>query len=401
MALWLKMEIDRRGPGDYLCVSPTFPLMEPRVLPEMKSLFEHDTHWGIYKPGYHRFESHQQINGEPAYRIFMGSAANPESLESSTVLACAIDELAQSQFSRQSWEAIRRRCAIHNARIFYATTLYDISSWYVQELWKKYQDGDPTINIIQCDSISNPAFSRQQWDIAKKSLPAWKFDLFYRGILTRPSNLVYDAFDEMTQVIPAFNLKLEQYKEWPRYVGHDFGPSNTAAVWVAQDPGTGFLYVCRDYHKGGLSVGQHAAEFKRLSASEPIRTRIGGAWAEEEARYAYLASGWPIMKPAIRDVEAGIDQVYSFIAKNQLFVFDECQDFIREITSYTRELDENYEVTETIQNKSRFHLMDCLRYLFTGFSPERADSRKEAHMKVTKEPRKKRPFQRRRGRVAA
>jgi hypothetical protein len=40
--------------------------------------------------------------------------------------------------------------------------------------------------------------------------------------------------------------------------------------------------------------------------------------------------------------------------------------------TYTRELDENYEVKENIQNKSRFHLMDALRYVMSGFAPERA-----------------------------
>ena len=402
LALWLKMEMDRRGPGDYLAVCPTFPLMEPRVIPEFTELFVEQMRWGVYKPGYHRFESHQRQGSRPAQQIFMGSAANPESLESAVVKATVIDELAQRQFTRQAWEAIRRRNAVNNGRILYATTLYDVSSWYKLELYDRWKAGDTNISIIQCESISNPAYPREQWDYARETLPPWKFNMFHRGIYEKPTGLIYDAFDEETQVIPAFNLKLPQYKEWPRYVGHDFGPNNTAAVWLAQDPATGFLYIYRNYHRGELSVGQHAEEFKRLSAGEPIRSRIGGAWAEEEARYAYTAAGWPILKPAIQNVEAGIDRVYSFVAKTQLFVFDDCHEFLDEILSYTRELDDNYETTDIIQNKSRFHLMDALRYVMSSFSPERADLRKEAIMKVTSESwGKRRQFRRKRQRAVA
>lgn len=388
---WLAQEMERCGPGDYMFVSPTFPLMELKAISELKERFVTLTGQFRHRPGYHRLESvEENERGVPEYRILLGSAVNPDSLESATVKAVAIDELAQSSFPRQAWEALVRRVSVNQGRICAGTTLYDVSSWYKTEIYDKWKDGDPRFDIIQADSVENPAFPREQYEQARRDLPSWKFNMFYRGVYERPTGLVYDAFDETTQVIPAFDLRLPQYQEWPRYVGHDFGPNNTAAVWLAQDPGTGFLYVYRDYHRGGLSVGQHVAEFKRLSAAETIRNRTGGAWAEEEARYAYTAAGWPIFKPAIRDVEAGIDRVYSFVAKNQLFVFNDCQRFINEIMSYTRELDENYETTDKIRDKARFHLMDSIRYCLSGFSPERADTRTEAYMKLHGAPRRAR-----------
>src|SRR5579862_531526 len=36
---WLHREIARRGPGDYLVASPTFPLMTKKVLPSFRRLF--------------------------------------------------------------------------------------------------------------------------------------------------------------------------------------------------------------------------------------------------------------------------------------------------------------------------------------------------------------------------
>lgn len=374
--VWIKTEMERCGPGDYLVAAPTFPLMEPRVIPELIELFCAQLGAWVYRPGYHRFESLAQRDGRPASRIFLGSGNNPDSLESATYKAAWIDELAQSQFPRTAWEAIRRRVAYHSGRIFYTTTLYDVGGWYKTDIYDKWRAGDPTFDIIEASSTSNPTYPVERFEQARRDLPAYKFAMFHLGKYEKPTGLIYDVFDELTQVIPAFNLKLPQYAEWPRYVGHDFGPNNTAAVWLAQDPGTGFLYVYRDYLQGGLSVGQHAQEFKRVSTGETVRRRAGGSWAEEEARYAYTAAGWPIHKPAIRDVEAGIDRVYSFIAKNQLFVFEECHRFLNEILTYSRELDENYESTAKIRQKSRFHFMDCLRYILSGFSPERAAGRK-------------------------
>ena len=37
---WLWREIRERGPGDYLCVTPTFPLLDMKALPTFRKLFE-------------------------------------------------------------------------------------------------------------------------------------------------------------------------------------------------------------------------------------------------------------------------------------------------------------------------------------------------------------------------
>lgn len=375
--LWIKNEMELRGPGDYLVVAPTFPLMEPRLLPEMKELFVSLTGWGIYRTGFHRFESDEQIDGRPAYRILLGSGVNPDSLESSTVKAAWIDELAQTQFPRASWEAIQRRVAINNGRILFTTTLYDVSSWYKSEIYDRWKDGDAHFDIIQADSISNPAFPIERYEQARQSLPWWKFRMFYQGVYEKPTGLIYDCFNEEAQIIPRIAI----HDDWPRYVGHDFGPQNTAAIWLANDPGTGHFYLYRSYWRGNLTVGQHAEEFKRLSEGETIRTRAGGSHQEEEIRYAYTAAGWPIQEPTIKNVEAGIDRAYSFV-KDKLFVFSDQHDFLNELLTYSRALDDNYEPLDKIQNKSRFHMMDSLRYILSCFAPERTMQKQVAYQKI-------------------
>ena len=154
-------------------------------------------------------------------------------------------------------------------------------------------------------------------------------------------------------------------------MGHDFGPNNTGAVWYAQDPVTGFLYVYRAYLAGGLSAYDHAQKFKAMSQGETIVKRVGGVHAEAGWREAFLAAGWPISEPREREVEVGINTVYGWHKRNALFVFNDVKIYLDEKLSYSRKLDDMYQPTEEIDNKSRFHLMDCERYLLSDFGPER------------------------------
>ena len=55
-----------------------------------------------------------------------------------------------------------------------------------------------------------------------------------------------------------------------------------------------------------------------------------------------------------------------------MFVFNDLDKYIAEKTSYARELGDDNEPTETIADKSRFHLMDAERYILSHMGPERS-----------------------------
>jgi hypothetical protein len=238
-------------------------------------------------------------------------------------------------------------------------------------VYDPWRTGDPRYDVIQVDSTVNPAFPAEEMERARRALPTWKFNLFYRGQFDKPAGLIYDCFDEATCSV----LRFEIPSEWPRYVGHDFGPNNTAAVWYAQDPSTGFLYVYRSYRAGGLSAFDHAQRFKELSAGENILRRVGGAQHEDGWRESFTAAGWPIRKPREREVEVGINRVYGWHKGNRLFVFSDVVDYLHEKQSYSRKLDSNFEPTKEIEDKSRFHLMDSERYVLSDFTPESTPNR--------------------------
>jgi hypothetical protein len=361
----LRVKIEGRGPGDYLIVSATFPLMNNNMLPNFREVFETYYNLGKYYPGKNTFESYEKHHGGPYFRVIFGSAANPESIESATAKAAALDEAGQDQFSLQSWEAIQRRVARNMGRVLITTTIYNLS-WLKTKVYDEWLRGDPTIDVIQFPSYMNPTFSRDEFERLRRSMPDWKFKMFYEGKYTKPANLVYDAFDESTQVVPRFEIP----KSWPCYVGHDFGPKNTAAVWIAQNPDTGDFYVYRDYLGGELSVEHYVELWKEMSGDERIVKRCGGAQNEEGWRSAFSQAGWPIVKPRWKDVEVGIARVYGLHKTNSLYTFSDMDGYIDEKLSYQYELDDNYSYTGEILRKKMFHRMDAERYILSEFRPD-------------------------------
>ena len=372
---WLHREIQTKGAGDYLVVTAAFPLFKNQLQPSFIELFDQMLRLGRWREADKTFESYELLRGVPAWRVIFGTATNPESIESVTANAAWCDEAGQHQFPREAWEAVLRRVAVRQGRILVTTTLYEFG-WFKTEVYDRCKAGDPDIDVIQGDSTDNPAFSREEFERNKAIMPRWKFNLFYRGIYEKPAGLIYDAFDEQVCKIKRFALS----PGWPRYVGHDFGPNNTGAMWYAQDPGTGYLYAYREYLAGGLSAFDHAQKFIQMSQGENIIRRTGGANHEDGWRESFTAAGWPIVKPRMREVEAGINRVYGWHQQNRLFVFDDLVGYLDEKMSYSRKLDDSYQPTMEIDNKSRFHRMDAERYLLADFAPEMLQAGREVEV---------------------
>ena len=112
-----------------------------------------------------------------------------------------------------------------------------------------------------------------------------------------------------------------------------------------------------------------------------IMKRVGGSHQEQDSRDLYSAAGWPILEPRTREVEAGILGCYGWMQQNKLFCFKDVPLFLNEIQTYSRKLDENYQPTEVIENKSRYHVLDSMRYILSDFNPERVTARREPAMK--------------------
>lgn len=374
---WLYRSIQEKGPGDYLVVTPTFPLLELKALPEFRKLFEDILQLGTYKAAPARIFSFSLSGQERTFgtcgydyrtNIFFGYAAEPESLESATAKAAWLDEAGQKRFKVDSWDAIMRRLSIHRGRVLITTTPYTLG-WLKQRIYDRWKAGDPNIEVVRFESIANPLFPREEWEDARARLPRWKFDLFYRAIFTRPAGLIYDNFNEALHKCPRFEIPAE----WPRFLGLDFGGVNTAGVFYAQEPGTGKLYAYREYKAGSRSAKEHA---QALLKGEPgIPLCVGGSKSEGQWRREFAQGGLPVRPPAVTDVEVGIDRVYEAHGLNQIIVFDDLAGYLDDKLSYSRELDENGEPTEKIEDKETYHHLDAERYIISYIRQQRKPAR--------------------------
>jgi hypothetical protein len=364
LPLWLYQEILRCGSGDYLAVSPTFPLQNLRLIPAFRDFFETTLHIGNFKSAKRVLEiSGKTPDGELNANIFFGSAEKAESLESAVANAACIDEAGQDKFKISAWEAILRRVGHREGRILITTTLYNFG-WLKRELYDRWDTGDKDINVVQFDSIMNPYYSHTEYERARKTLPDWKFKMQYQGQFSYPAGRIYQDFDETIHIIEPITIP----PQWNWHVGIDPGAVHTALVWVAEDPKEKKYYIVRSYLDGNMTTKEHAAKAKRFSEFGRVTRWVGGAGSEEQFRMDWKAQGIHVREPEIRDVESGIDAVTALLKESRLFIFDteENQPLIEEFRSYSRQLDDAGQSTDKIQDKQKFHMMDSLRYIACG-----------------------------------
>lgn len=359
---WLYREIQRRGPGDYIVVTPTYPLLNLKALPEFLKLFQTLLKLGSHAKadkvftfdaiGERRTWGDEQ---EQPTRVIFGHAQDPEGLESATAKAAWLDEAGQNKFKLGSFEAIMRRLSLATGRVLITTTPYNLG-WLKQLFWDKRDERDD-VDVIRFDSTENPAFPQSEMERAKRDLPRWKFDMFYRAIFTRPAGLIYDNFDDKAQVIRPFAIP----DEWPRYLGLDFGGVNTAGLFLAHDVKNNVYYLHREYHTGGRTAKEHATA---LLAGEPrVPICYGGAKSEGQWRREFASGQLGVREPPISDVEVGLDRGYALLPNVR--IFDTCAGIIDELATYSRELDDMGEPKEKIADKNTFHLLDAYRYIAT------------------------------------
>lgn len=182
--------------------------------------------------------------------------------------------------------------------------------------------------------------------------------------------LVYGCFDEKICKIERFEIP----PNWFDHSGHDFGPANPAALFIAQDPGTGFFYCHYEYVPTlGKSTFQNVQAFKEIAGERTIRSRVGGSHQEDEIRQGYSSQGWPIVEPFVLKVSAQIDRVKQLMEKNKIFIFSDMYRLLEQINSCMWKLDDMGKPTNEIKDEKKYHLLACLRYVCSIFKPEREE----------------------------
>lgn len=350
---WLYREICNCGPGDYIAATATYDLFKLKLLPDMKSVFCDQFGW--------EYHASDRIITDGKSRIILRSANVPGGLESATAKAAVLDECGQDSFRLESWEAVLRRLALSGGRILGGTTPYN-TGWLKTEVYDQWTGGNKDFYISQFNSLENPSFPVDEYYRAKTILADWKFRMFYNGDFTRPAGLIYGDYDESIHLVNPFTIP----PQWPHYVGVDFGGVNTAAIWIVENPETRCYFAYREYLDGGKASSEHSAELERLGAGENIVKYTGGSGSEDQQRMDFRVGRVNIQEPPILDVKSGIDKIIELLRTKRLFIFNTLRGVRSELGTYSRKVDQSGQVTETINDKEKFHRLDALRYCVLG-----------------------------------
>ena len=398
-APWLLEEMRARGPGLYMAVAPSFPILEDSLLPKIVDLFQDKLELGKTKTRPFSFivspegekilfegtkwEKDAGSGKLPRTLIRFCHARNAASLEAKTALACVFDEAGQEEVPVGAIEAIEGRLTTTQGRLLLSTTPYVIGWLYRRyylpwEQAKSRGEDHPEVEVIRWPSYLNPAFPKSEYDRQKKLMPPWKHAMFYDGLFTRAAGQIYDCFEDVHNTCAPFQIP----DHWPRYMGQDYGGSNTSAVYLAEDPDSGKLYLYRAYLDGNMNEHEHKQKMTAPSdwcADNSLFDRVaGGAPSEDVWRDLYRRAGIYVEKPPLVGggaVEAGIDCVYSVLARRQLVIFTSEEETIHEINTYSREIDPETGdvISGTIRDKNTFHRLDALRYIVSTLMRGRSD----------------------------
>jgi len=359
---WLHSRMEEYPGYTWGLAEPTYNMLSKIILessdPERPSLIDYFRMVG-HHPDYHAVD---KILYTDKGKIYLGSADRPDSMQGAAVKGYGLDEAGQ--MSLLAHETASQRCSMMRGQELLATTPYNLG-WLLTEI--KNRAGTGGIHVETWRSIDRPGFPRDSYERARQTLPWWRFAMMYDAQFERPAGVIYHMFNEPVCVIDRFPIP----DNWLVNVGHDFGPDNPAALFYAQDPGTGQFYLFDEYLPGpGVSVHERAEAFKKICTGYNVVKRVGGAPHEEENRQAYNAHGWVIAKPKIGHVEPQIDKVIGMHQLNKIMVFKDMGGYLDEKRTFARELDEMNQPTAKIANESKFHRMACERYLISDFTPE-------------------------------
>ena len=374
---WLWKAITTFGKGDYLAVTASYDLFKLKMLPELRTVFEHVIGWrddgvarGRYWSGGRVIELRDPATNEfwakrsddPMWgRIILRSAASPGGLEAATANAAWLDECGMDTFGVEDWEAVQRRLSLSQGPVLGTTTLYNVG-WTKTEIQDQFEAGDSDFRVVQYSSHINPAFPRVEYDRAKKRLPGWRFSMFYDGLFSRPATLIYGCWKDGYVVQPG---KFPSH--WRRGIGVDFGGANVAILWAAEEPSTDEHESVWHIYGEWLGGGDTTAAYVKRARDGLIGARTfltgGGAKSESQQRRDWKAAGLRIDEPPISDLEGGISNVVGYIKTGRIRVWDTCTGLRDELGTYQRKLDKDGQVTDEIVSKRSYHRLDALRYL--------------------------------------
>lgn len=377
---WLKREMARRGPGDYAVITPTYPLMDNKALPELLRCFG-----GMVRQSGNELIitplGATMLWGEETAesRILLRHGTRVDAIEAFTAKAIWCDE--PGQLADEVFEQIESRGGVYRARFLLTSRPYKFN-FYVKRFWDPFRDrqgrmrpapmSTEDVECINFPSTMNQFMVEEYEEQAKKMVgpdgkPNWRFHLKYDGIPTKPAGVVLENFDEDLNTFD--DTGWEPPADWQRAQGTDFGEVNTGAVQAALDPEKDRWDVFMEYHAGRVSVDDHAAAWRLYQGSNAEDPWCwGGAPSEKDWREKYTLAGFAIQEPLFSDRLLGFQKINEMFASGRLRIGKSLIRLLNQIADIAYDLSETGEPMpfKPIPKEREYHLVAALRYLVSG-----------------------------------
>lgn len=156
---------------------------------------------------------------------------------------------------------------------------------------------------------------------------------------------------------------------YKRMYALDVGWNRTAALWAAQDPQTGVIYIHDEHYLAEAEAPIHAAAIRARGTWLPgvIDPASRGRTQNDGTQMIKLYRDLGLnLVPANNAVDAGIQGMWQRMSTGNVKVFNNLPNFGKEFVLYRR--DDKGKII-----KENDHLMDCLRYIENNLN--RAKSR--------------------------
>lgn len=371
--VWLFRQIQRLGGGDYLAISATYDLFKLKLLPALLQLFEHDLGIGRYWAADRIIELKNPVTGDYGARsgrdhglmwgrIILRSADSEEGLQSASAKAAWLDEAGL--YRAKVWDDVRGRLSLYRGPALATTTPYANRPWLKHRI-VDVGDTDEQ-EVVQFESRLSPFFDNEEYESLRSSMQKHEFDLSFGGKFGRPPAGIYEDFvDKLREDGGHMVKRFDIPREWARMVAIDPGVVNPGKIWVAHDAREDVYYVYRAERGGVRRTSKEHGTYDVQRARENQERVIWwsvGAKSEKYWREDYESAGaMDVREPPVSDVWEGIDRGVTLIKQKRVYVFDDLDDLIGEFTTYSREI-KNGEPTNSIADKSTYHLMDAYRY---------------------------------------
>lgn len=304
----------------------------------------------------------------------------PEKYQSAEFAAIGVDELTKNKLS--TWNTLRgslRWAGIRNTRFVAGTNPGGIGHLWVKSYWidREY----PPEMVSLADEFAfvpglpddNPYLDESYWHELSTLPPelarAWRWgdwDVF--------AGQAFGEWSRGNHVCRPFEIP----KHWARWRSVDWGRANPfCALWLAQDPDIGRVYVYRELYETGLTDRQQA---RLIAANTPETVNITLAdpsmWTRkthEDTTFStadeYRAEG-VVLTQADNDRMTGKRKVDNLLmplpdGKPGLVVFENCANLIRTLPALP------YDSTnvEDIDSDAEDHAYDALRYGLSKVNP--------------------------------